>query len=197
VRFFDDWLERVRQISLWAAWFGGSLITISVFIISLEVILRKVFGRSLGGADEISSYALAIGSSWAFAYALFERSHIRVDVVYSRLSRGARAGLDLLSLLILAVVILLLTRYAYDVFATSYIRGATANTPLGTPLWWPQGFWLVGLIWFLFVDIAIFLRGFFAFVHGDLETIERLAGSHVMEIGEELEGGANVENGEV
>jgi len=181
MRYLELLLDYSRKISLWGALFGGSLLIVSVVIIGVEVILRKGFGRSLGGADELSSYALAIGASWAFAYALFERNHIRVDVVYARLGRRTRAVLDLISLLVLGVVIYLLARYAYDVFATSYVRRATANTPLGTPLWWPQGLWFLGLAWFLLVDALIFIRALAAWIVGDLDTIERIAGSHTFD----------------
>lgn len=194
MRVFDRLLDVSRRLSLWAAWFGGALLIVAVLVVSLEVILRKGFGRSLGGADEISSYALAVGASWAFAYALFERSHIRVDVVYARLSPRVKAVLDLISLLVLAGVVLLLARYAYGVYATSYARGATANTPLGTPLWWPQGLWFMGLGWFFLVNVMIFLRSLIAFAAGDFETLERLAGSQVIE--DELESVAALEHGE-
>ena len=53
----------------------------------------------MGGADELSGYALAISSAWGFSSALLSRSHIRIDTVYVRIkSIGVRAMLDLISL---------------------------------------------------------------------------------------------------
>ena len=72
----------------------------SAVYVSAEVLGRRFFGFSLGGANEMSSYALAIPSSaWAFSYAVYERAHIRIDAAYQNLARPAvRAFIDVLSL---------------------------------------------------------------------------------------------------
>ena len=44
---------------------------------------------TLGGADELSGYALAISSAWGFSSALLSRSHIRIDTVYVRIQSSA------------------------------------------------------------------------------------------------------------
>ncbi|MEO6363130.1 MAG: TRAP transporter small permease, partial [Caldimonas sp.] len=52
---------------------GGLLILAAAVLVSVDVILRKLFSVTLGGADELSGYALAIGSTWSFAFVLLHR----------------------------------------------------------------------------------------------------------------------------
>ena len=84
-------LHKTEKISQVAAWCSGLLLFLAAIMIAVEVILRKAFAYSIGGADELSSYALAISCTWGFSYALFRKSHIRIDVLYSRLPAAGRS----------------------------------------------------------------------------------------------------------
>lgn len=149
---FTEALNRV------GVWIGGILLLLTSVMIAVEVVLRKAFSISMGGADELSSYALAISCSWAFGYALIRKAHIRIDILYTRLSTGARSALDLLALLTFLAYLTPLVYYAALVVKTSVVRESTANTPLQTPLWIPQGLWWLGLVVFLFT-ILVLLAG--------------------------------------
>ena len=58
--------------------------------VTVETIVRKLFSVSLGGVDELSGYAIAIGAPLAFAVALIE--HRRGDIRISRERRGREAA---------------------------------------------------------------------------------------------------------
>lgn len=49
-------LDRVSEIAVWVA---GAALLMTAFMVGLEVIMRKLFNSSLGGADEISGYVFA------------------------------------------------------------------------------------------------------------------------------------------
>jgi TRAP-type mannitol/chloroaromatic compound transport system permease small subunit len=66
---------------------GGLLILAAALLVSVDVILRKLANTTLGGADELSGYALAIGSTWSFAFVLLARGHVRIDALYQHLPR--------------------------------------------------------------------------------------------------------------
>ncbi len=151
-------LHLAERISTYAVWVCGCLMLLTAFMIGLEVILRKFFTVSMGGADELSSYALAICSSWAFGFALFKKGHVRVDVLYIRLPDILKRFLDILSLVLFLIYMVVLTYFAFLVLKTSILRGSTANTPLQTPLWIPQGLWFSGLLAFT-VIIGLILVG--------------------------------------
>jgi len=127
----------------------GILLFTSVLLVSAEVIMRKFFLISFTGTDEIAGYALAICTSWSLAYVMFEKMHIRIDIVYSKVSQKFQNIFDLIAMLFTLGFTGLLTYFSFDVFYTSLIKNSTANTSLGTPLWIPQFFWALGYLFFV------------------------------------------------
>ena len=91
----------MRRLTQWGLWFGGALILLAALLIGVDVVLRKFFTRSIGGADELAGYALAIGTAWGLAAALLERAHIRIDSLYMLFPSGLRIALDLAGLALL------------------------------------------------------------------------------------------------
>jgi TRAP-type C4-dicarboxylate transport system permease small subunit len=174
--FLAGLTHAAERMSRWAVWFGGALTIGSVLLISFDVVVRKFFGFSTGGADELSSYAFAISTSWALAFATLQRANVRVDVLYQYLPVRLSAVLDWLSIVALGVFMVMLTFYAYDVVATSWVQNSAANTPLATPLYIPQGLWFMGLIWMCLVLILMLLRASIAFVTGNIDELKALAG---------------------
>ena len=131
---------RAESCSRVAVWAGGATIA-SVLLISFDVLARKFLGFTTGGADELSSYAFAISTSWALAFATLQRANVRVDVL--PIPAGAAVGRAGLAVAggagrLHGVPDL----YAYDMVQTSWAQKSAANTPLATPLWIPQGLWL-------------------------------------------------------
>src|SRR3546814_20123837 len=87
-------LRRAKSFSRAAVWVGGALTLASVLLISFDVLARKFFGFTTGGADELSTYAFAISPSWALAFATLQRANVRVDVLYQYLPVGLSALVD-------------------------------------------------------------------------------------------------------
>lgn len=181
IMLLDRWLGLADRLSRYAIWIGGALVLASAFLVSVDVLLRKLLLISIGGADELSGYAFAIGTAWAFAFTLLRRANVRVDALYTRLPRAICAALDIVALLSLGGFLLLLTWQAWDVLDTSISFGARATTPLQTPLWMPQSLWVIGLALFLFTLLPLLLRALFALLGGDLDTVRRLAGARTIE----------------
>src|SRR5690625_629832 len=177
-----DWLlHRATWISRLGVWAGGLLLIAAVVMIVVEILMRRTVGWLFRGAHELSGYVLAISSAWSFAFALQEKAHIRVDVLYVRLQPRWRALLDLLALTLLGLFMLVLVQQAYGVLATSILRNSTANTPLATPMWIPQVLWWSGLTWFAIVTVLLWLRVLFALTAGDVARVQELAGSRTLE----------------
>ena len=163
------------QGSLLMARLGGVLLVATALLVSVEVVLRKLGLATFSVGSELSSYALAIAGTWAFALVLMVRGHVRIDILTARLPDAPRAALNVLAVASLAAVGAVLTWSAYGTFMTSLNLRAVSNTTLATPLWLPQGLWLAGLVWFTLV--AIYRTGVLvvALVRGDFATVERLA----------------------
>jgi len=156
---------------------GGWMLLLTGTGVAVEVILRKLFTISVGGANELSSYAFAVGASWAFGFTLLERGHIRIDAVYQYVPRRVRIFLDFLALFLLLVFVAFWTWRAGVMLAGTIDIGAQANTPLGTPLWIPQLFWLFGLIVFLAVGGYLFVRALGLLVRGRFDELPALIGT--------------------
>lgn len=150
-------IDKGETVASAASWVSGALLFATAIMITIEVVLRKVFTVSMGGADELSGYAMAISCSWAFAFALYRKAHIRIDVVYMRLPSGARLFLDIFSLTLFGIFMTFLSYFAGQVLITSLARHSTANTSLHTPLWIPQSLWLFGLLLFTLAIYSILL----------------------------------------
>ena len=191
-------LCRANTLSLGAAWFGGAITLASVLLICFDVLVRKFFGFTTGGADELSGYAFAISTSWSLAFVVLHRGNVRVDALYQRLPVRVSAVLDWLSLVALGVFMVFLTYYASFVVDTSWTQSSAANTPLATPLWIPQGLWFLGLVWMCLVLALMLVRASVALVTGDIPTIKGLCGvrSAEEEAEEEAETGARLVKGE-
>jgi TRAP-type mannitol/chloroaromatic compound transport system permease small subunit len=185
----DPLLKLAGAVARAGVWFGGGLIIASALLVGIEVVIRKAFDLSIGGADELSGFALAISTSWALAFALLERAHIRIDSLYVRLPVRLCAVLDLLGLALFTGFIALVAWHGFGVFRTSYDLGARSLSPLGTPLVVPQLIWVLGFVVFLATAVLLFLRALVALIGGDLQTVRGLVGSRTVreEIAAELE----------
>src|SRR4029077_8408792 len=141
---------------------------------------RYTLSITLGGADELSGYALAISSAWGFSAALLRRSHIRIDTVYVRLkSVTARALLDLISLATLLFFFGMVTFYAWGVVRQSWVADSHSLSAIEAPLIIPQGLWFAGLLFFVLLCILLLTRGLLAFAQGRYGALFALIGSEL------------------
>lgn len=179
-------LLRVAEVvSRWGVWFGGALLLLAALLIGVEVLIRRFLGLSFGGADELSGFALAIGTTWSMAYALLHRAHVRIDSVYVLLPRGLRAVLDLLGLALFLGFMGLIAWRGWGVFEQSWEVGARTMSRLAAPLALPQFLWVAGLALFLAVAALLLAAAAAALLRGDFRTAHRLIGSR--SVTEELE----------
>jgi TRAP-type C4-dicarboxylate transport system permease small subunit len=169
-------VDAATSLSRAAVYAGGAITIASVLLISFDVVARKFFGFTTGGADELSSYAFAVSTAWAMSFATLQRANIRIDFIYQHLPVRLAALLDWVALVTLAVFVAILTRYAYEVLAASWIQDSAANTPLATPLWIPQGLWFLGFVWFCIVLALMLVRASMLLVTGDIVAMQTLCG---------------------
>ncbi len=155
----QSWPVRVfgllSRINYAIALLCGVVLLATVIFILVDIGMRRIVGRGLGGSDEISGYVIAGVAAWGFSYALVARAHVRIDVLTGRLPPAGRAVFDLAAAASLMVVAAFVTSYGWRVFSRSWDRGSRANTPLETPLWIPQSIWLSGWAWLTLVSAIV------------------------------------------
>lgn len=161
-------MAAARRLSQWGLWFGGALVLLAAVLIGIDVLLRKFFARSIGGADELAGYALAIGASWGLAAALLDRAHIRIDSLYVLFARPVRLLLDLAAIALLVGFFALLTWHAFGVVQQSWTSGTRSQSALETPTVIPQFLWIVGLAGFVIVGALLFVYALMLAARGDI-----------------------------
>lgn len=180
-RLLDAMLAIAERGSRAAALAGGGLILAAAVLVSVDVLLRKFANVTLGGADELSGYSLAIGSTWSFAFVLLNRGNVRIDALYQHLPRPLAALCDVLAVAALLGFVSVVAWYGYDVMAQSWRLHAHSNSALAVPLAVPQGLWFAGYAWFVVCAVALLLRAALPFFDGDWDSVNRLIGARSME----------------
>jgi TRAP-type C4-dicarboxylate transport system permease small subunit len=130
----------------------------AALLIGVDVTLRKFFQASIGGADELAGYALAIGTAWSLGATLVERAHIRIDSLYILFPRWLRLALDFAGIALLLAFFGLIARHGWNVVQQSWVSGSRSQSALQTPTVLPQSIWLAGLAVFFVVGLALLGR---------------------------------------
>jgi TRAP-type C4-dicarboxylate transport system permease small subunit len=174
-----------RRVSTAGLWFGGALVLLAAVVIGIDVLMRKFLATSIGGADELAGYALAIGTVWGLGAALLDRAHIRIDSLYVNFPILPRVALDLVSVALFVGFFAMIAWHGWGVVEQSWIAGSRSQSALETPTVIPQALWFVGLVVFIISGALLFLRTLTTALRGDLEGAVRLAGTRSAE--EEVE----------
>ncbi|MDI6754516.1 MAG: TRAP transporter small permease [Thermodesulfobacteriota bacterium] len=157
-----------HRLGRYSLWFSGALILISALLIGVDVVMRKFFRSSIGGADELAGYALAIGTSWSLGAALLDRVHIRIDSLYGFLPRWLRLALDLPGLALFVGFFGLIAWRAWSVAQQSWVSASRSHSALAVPTVIPQSVWLAGLALLIVVGAALFLRAVILIARGEM-----------------------------
>mgnify|MGYP000384697398 CR=1 FL=1 len=169
---------------------GGWALLSAAFLVTYDVIMRKIFNISIAGADEISGYVFAISTACAYSYALLTRANIRIDIVYNKFPKKLQRILDLLSMLLSAGLFGVICYFAFDIVYDAFRFGSHSVTPLQTLLAIPQTIWFAALCFALLTALVLLAQSFVAFVKGDDRRVVDLIGipSVDEEIKTELQG---------
>jgi TRAP-type C4-dicarboxylate transport system permease small subunit len=180
-------LDRISRVAVWT---GGAALLLCAILVSGDVILRKLFSITMSGSDEISGYAFAAATTWAYSYCLLHRSHVRIDALYNLLPAWLRSLLDALGLALLLFYMSYLTNKAIAAFLTSWQRDSVSITTLSVPLWMPQLLWVAGLCWFVLTLAFLLLYVLLSLLLRDVATVQSIAGAMSIEksIDEETHG---------
>ena len=174
-----------RRFTQWGLWFGGSLVLIAALLIGVDVLMRKFLARSIGGADELAGYSLAIGTAWGLGAALIDRAHIRIDSLYLLFPARLRLLLDVAGIMLFLIFFGLMAWHGWGVVEQSWTSGSRSQSALETPTVIPQLLWFTGLVGFLSVGLLLLLHALALASRGNLREASRAIGTRSAE--EEVE----------
>jgi TRAP-type C4-dicarboxylate transport system permease small subunit len=148
-------IERVISfLSKLGSWISGIAIMIMIFLITLEVVGRKLFGFSTLVADEFSGYLLVVITFMGAAYTLKMKGFTRMDVIYNRFKGRDRWVIDLVFSLVSLLFLIIVDYWLWVHIISSYRSRMTSISILQTPLYIPQLFMGIGVT-FLVLEVVL------------------------------------------
>jgi TRAP-type C4-dicarboxylate transport system permease small subunit len=181
----DRTMNGARRFAQWGLWFGGALILLAAVLIGIDVLMRKFLARSIGGADELAGYALAIGTTWGLAAALLDRAHIRIDSLYVLFPQKLRLALDIVAVTLLVGFFALVGWHGSGVMSQSWTSSSRSQSALETPTVIPQTLWIIGLAVFVAIGVLLLIQSLRVAASGDLRGTAKLISTRSAE--EEVE----------
>ena len=142
-------------------------------LIGVDVTLRRFFNASIGGADELAGYALALGTAWSLGAALLERAHIRIDSLYVLFPRPLRLALDFAGLALFIAFFGLIAWHGWSVAQQSWVSGSRSQSAIATPTVIPQALWLAGLALFFVVGLMLLCHAVLLIARGNADAAEQ------------------------
>lgn len=157
-----------NRFSDWVGAFAAILLLLLVVNVFYDVVMRYVFNDVSIGLQELEWHLFSMIFLFGVAYALKADAHVRVDVIYERLSVRRRAVIDILgTLLLLWPFCFLVAAYGAGFAYEAYALGERSGDPGGLPFRWV----IKGMITFAFICALISSVGFL------LRAINRYLGS--------------------
>jgi TRAP-type C4-dicarboxylate transport system permease small subunit len=169
----DRTMGGARRFGLWGLWFGGALILLAAVLIGIDVLMRKFLARSIGGADELAGYSLAIGTAWGLGAALLDRAHIRIDSLYVLFPQKVRLALDLVALVLFVAFFGLMTWHGLGVVSQSWTSASRSQSALETPTVIPQLLWIIGLASFVILGVLLFVHAILLAMRGNTRAMAK------------------------
>jgi len=150
-RLFTKILDVIDAINEKAGRGISFLIYPGLLIIVIEVILRYGFGQPTVWAHGYSQRIFAVYFILIGAYTLLHKGHVRMDLVYSRLSLRGRLFLDLLGTVLLVAWCVVLLWKGSLFFWSSFTIREVDEAVLGAPVY-PVKFFIPVGVFFLILQ---------------------------------------------
>ncbi|HEY1225835.1 MAG TPA: TRAP transporter small permease subunit [Ramlibacter sp.] len=126
-----DWLS--AQVGRWVIW----LILASTVISAVNAVVRKVFNTSSNAYLEVQWYLFAAAFLLAAGYTLLHGEHVKIDVVYGRLSRKAQNRIDIFGFLVFLLPMCAAVLWFGTPFFLQGLRSGEMSSNAGGLIRWP------------------------------------------------------------
>jgi TRAP-type C4-dicarboxylate transport system permease small subunit len=136
---FKGWIEPAQKgffdiVSLVLGRAAMILVAVIVLVMFYEVVSRYVFSRPTLWANELSLWLASFVFLLAGQYAMQQRSHIRIYVIYDQMPRWMRKASDTLSVLLIVGFAFALVWGGYNDARTRLLRMETFGTAWDPPI---------------------------------------------------------------
>ena len=131
----DRFCDGVDRINSWIGRFWALAIFGVTLAVLYEIISRSAFGQGTLWSNETTIYLSAAAYVIGGGYALAHRRHVRIDVIYERLSPRARAKLDLFTFIFFFIYVGALIWVGSTMAWTSFLQSEGTGTPWNPRIW--------------------------------------------------------------
>ena len=131
----DRYCDTVDRINSRVGRFFALSILVVVIAVLYEVFARGMFGQATLWANETTIYLSAVAYVIGGGYALAHRRHVRIDVIYDRLSPRVRAKLDLFTFVFFFIYVAGLIWVGSTLAWGSFLEGEGTGTPWNPRIW--------------------------------------------------------------
>lgn len=145
MRFMSLLGKMVGQISTVGGGISQVVAGLMMLLITVDVIGRQVFGQPTYVADELSGYFLVAITFLALGQTQKLGKHLRVDIIFSKISKRNAAVLILVTSIISLGFLIWFTWSTSISAMQTYEMGTRTQTVLRTPYWVPEMLLPVGL----------------------------------------------------
>ncbi len=143
----DHWVDTaLNWLVLASGRISGYTILVMALLMTTDVILRFVFNAATKFATEISAYMLVASVSLGLAYTLRERTHIRIDLITSRLPKRLASWLQVVTSFLALIFTSTLLWLTWGQFAISFTLQTTSTTSIDMLIWPVQVLIPLGLL---------------------------------------------------
>lgn len=128
-------------------WCGFGLLV----VMASNVLLRYVFNTGSVAMQELEWHLMAPVSLLCIAFAIKHEGHIRVDILYARMSPRGQQVIDLISCVCALLLCIIIVHLSIPYVMQAYNIGERSPDPGGLPYRWivksmiPLGFFFLGL----------------------------------------------------
>jgi C4-dicarboxylate transporter DctQ subunit len=105
------------------------------FIVGADITLRYLFLKPLGWVKEISEYILVALGFLVAAWILKDDGHVKMDLILNRVSPRTQAIMNIITSLISAIVVLVITWFSVRVTLLFYRTKLVTPSVLEPPKW--------------------------------------------------------------
>lgn len=131
----DRFCDTVDRLNSWV----GRTWALAIFGVTIavlyEVVSRTAFGQGTRWSNETTIYLSAVAYLIGGGYALAHRRHVRIDLLYDRLSPPTQVILDSFTFLFFVLYVGGLLWVGTTLAWGSFREGETTGTPWNPPIW--------------------------------------------------------------
>ena len=156
-------LERLAdlldRLGVWGGWIAAVAVFGILTLVTVEMLLRGVFGYSTQISDEMSGYLNVAVVYFGLAMALRGGTYVRVEPIFNRFTGAAALAVRWFIVLVSLAFMWVTTRVMFDYLSYSYEADIRATSYSESPLWIPQTFVVIGSVLLMLQLVAFLLRG--------------------------------------